>query len=104
LDEVLVDRERDQFNPVSERVPLQLAQVRPVPRGERLFFRDVHLPVQNVDAIHTELGRHMDSAQLEKMIDHANLALRALPNRSFARVVVTSNADYAAWTTTTAKV
>ena len=54
VDESLMGGQTDRRHPAGERVPLEPVEVGPVCGRERLFFRQVHLPVQKVHTLDAE--------------------------------------------------
>ena len=59
--------------------------------------RGVRAAAVHPGGIHTELGRHMDSAQLEKMIDHMNQQLAAEGRAPFEWKTIPQGAATSVW-------
>src|SRR5262245_10859304 len=60
VDEILVNRKGYQVDHTRKGVPLVLAQVNAMVRGQRVLFRDVHLAVHYVDALYAQHGGLVD--------------------------------------------
>src|SRR5438874_13628854 len=55
FDEILMNRKTYKTNAVAKGMPLEFLAVRAMRRGQRFPFRDVHLPVQNVQPLDPNL-------------------------------------------------
>ena len=62
LDEVLMNREADRSNAIVKSVALEFLQIGPVRRCEWLLLRDIHLPVENVQAFDANPGGFLDDS------------------------------------------
>src|SRR6266567_7425078 len=56
LDEVLVDRQADRRDAIVKGLAFEFLEISPVLRRQRLAFREVHLLVQDVQALDANLG------------------------------------------------
>jgi len=80
IDEILVNRETDKIDSVVESVALQLLQILPVGRGERVVLPHFHLTVHDIHTFNAQGGgfvRH----RLNRNLGRPEVPIRIAGNR-----------------------
>src|SRR5262249_4425536 len=60
-DEVLMNRKANRLDAIAKGVAFELLQIRTVAGAQWVSFRDVHLPMEDVDSFNADLGGFIDN-------------------------------------------